>query len=64
MAISGSYPNVRFTDNLGREFSGKFEADRDQIAGNLGSSQLRFNRTDGDGRCSLPVLPTTSVAVP
>jgi hypothetical protein len=26
MAVTGSYPNVRFTDSLGRVFSGKFEA--------------------------------------
>ena len=64
MAVTGSYPNVRFTDSLGRVFSGKFEAHRDQIAGNLGSLQLRFNRIDRDGRCSWPVVTMTSPAVP
>jgi hypothetical protein len=65
VAVSGRYPNVRF-DLSGpvaiggeprfvvRAFSGKFEADRDQIAGNLESTPLRFNRIDTDGRCSGP----------
>ena len=63
VAVSGRYPNVRF-DLSGpvviggeprfvvRAFSGQFEADLDQIAGNLESTPLRFNRTDTDGRCS------------
>ena len=63
VAVSGRYPNVRFdlagTVVIGGEprfvvsaFSGTFEADRDQIAGNVGSTELRFNRIDTDGRCS------------
>jgi hypothetical protein len=49
--VTGPYPTVRF--DLGRRsFSGKFEADRDQIAGNLGNTPLRFNRIQTDGRCS------------
>lgn len=69
VAVSGRYPNVNF-DLSGpgpsvipggdpsfiiRVFSGKFEAGRDQIAGNLRDTPLRFNRisTDGQyGRCS------------
>ena len=60
MAVSGGYPNVRFTlrytDSVLGQFFGKFEADRDQIAGDLRSRHLRFNRTDTDGRCTWPVL--------
>jgi hypothetical protein len=52
--VSGSYPNVRFTTPSEFVFSGKFEADRNQIAGDLGpaATPLRFNRAEGDGRCS------------
>jgi hypothetical protein len=60
VAVSGRYPNVRFDLTgpvvIGGEprfvvsaFSGQFEADRDQIAGNLESTPLRFNRIDTDG---------------
>ena len=63
VTVSGRYPTVRFDltgpVSIGGEprfvvnsFSGKFEADRDQIAGNLGSTPLRFNRISTDGRCS------------
>lgn len=69
VAVSGRYPNVRFDLSgpvviPGREptfvvraFSGKFEADRDQIAGDLGNMPLRFNRIVTDGRCSGALLP-------
>jgi hypothetical protein len=61
--ITSLYPNVRFVHrytvelpgreptNVVIEFSGKFEADRDQIAGNYGSTPLRFNRF-GEARCA------------
>lgn len=50
--VGGEYPRITFT-GLGGTFSGTFEADRDQIAGNYGappSLQLRFVRSEG-GRC-------------
>lgn len=50
--VGGEYPQITFTA-LGGTFSGKFEADRDQIAGNYGappSTPLRFVRSEG-GRC-------------
>jgi hypothetical protein len=64
VTVSGRYPNVRFDLSgpgviagvepsfIVRVFSGKFEADRDQIAGNLRDTPLRFNRIGTDGRCS------------
>jgi hypothetical protein len=63
VVVSGRYPIVRF-DLVGtvvtggeprlvvQAFSGKFEADREQIAGNLERTPLRFNRIETDGRCS------------
>jgi hypothetical protein len=47
--VGGEYPRITFT-GLSNTFSGTFEADRDQIAGNYGSLQLRFVRSEG-GRC-------------
>ena len=50
--VEGDYPRITFT-GLGVMFSGTFEADRDQIAGNYGAPsllQLRFVRSEG-GRC-------------
>jgi len=53
--VEGVYPRITFT-GLNITFSGKFEADRDQIAGNYGSLQLRFFRSAG-GRCGgIPLL--------
>lgn len=51
--VSGDYPKVVFTDRRGATFSGKFEEDRDQIAGEYGASRipLRFTRSDS-GRCA------------
>ena len=54
--VSGKLPDVTFVaPGSGVMFAGKFEDDRDQIAGDLGSGQshipLRFTRT-GDGRCT------------
>jgi hypothetical protein len=52
--VSGDYPKVVFTvRSTGATFSGKFEDDRDQIAGDYGASRipLRFTRSDG-GRCA------------
>ena len=50
--VEGDYPRITFTGS-GVTFSGTFEADRDQIAGNYGAPsllQLRFVRSEG-GRC-------------
>jgi hypothetical protein len=63
VAVTGRYPSVRFDLSgpvvisseprfIVRVFSGKFEADRDQIAGNLRDLPLRFNRIGTEGRCS------------
>lgn len=53
--VSGELPDVRFVAGSGARFEGKFEDDRDQIAGDLGSGSehipLRFMRT-GEGRCA------------
>ena len=54
--VTGEYPHVTFTVPRSRAtFSGKFEAERDQIAGDLvfaegGPTPLRFNRS-ATGRC-------------
>ncbi len=54
--MSGELPDVTFVaPGSGARFAGKFEEDRDQIAGDLGSGAghipLRFTRT-GEGRCT------------
>ena len=54
--VGGELPDVTFVEpGSGRRFAGKFEDDRDEIAGDLGSGSghipLRFTRT-GDGRCA------------
>jgi len=47
--VGGQYPHVRFTYN-NRTFDGKYEKDRDQIAGDVGTGldhfSVRFSRTD------------------
>lgn len=71
LPVSGSYPNVRFVLEgpvivvgvpsarlVPRPFSGTLEPRRDQIAGTLGETPLRFNRIYGDGRCLPPVSGT------
>ena len=58
ITVVGDYPHVGFTvPGTTATFSGKFEADRDQIAGNLvafredsSPIQLRFTRSE-TGRC-------------
>ena len=54
--VRGDYPDVSFTAPNGATFSGRFEDDRDQIAGDYGSSTshraLRFSRSDGTGQCA------------
>lgn len=54
--VRGDYPKVSFTAPSGATFSGRFEDDRDQIAGDYkyGSSHkaLRFARSDSGGRCA------------
>lgn len=55
--VAGDLPAVTFTaPTNGARFSGEFEKDRDQIAGDLRSESghipLRFERSDGDGRCA------------
>jgi len=56
--VTGQYPHVRFTATLA--FDGKYEKDRDQIAGEYGTpalhNPLRFNRTDGPA-CFLTTSP-------
>ena len=62
--VSGELPTVMFAVPSGSRFAGKFEEDRDQIAGDLGSGTghipLRFVRSEG-GRCAgakpLPQAP-------
>ena len=54
--VSGELPTVTFVVPFsGARFDGKFEEDRDQIAGDLGSGAghipLRFVRAEG-GRCA------------
>jgi hypothetical protein len=58
--VSGDYPHVTFTVTqfgVTRSFAGKFEEDREQIAGNFGipddprATPLRFNRTETGGHC-------------
>jgi len=54
--VSGELPTVTFVlPFTGSRFDGKFEDDRDQIAGDLGSgpnhTSLRFVRSEG-GRCA------------
>ena len=69
LPVSGGYPNVRFelagpilvpgvpsARFVPRPFSGTFEPNRDQIAGTLGDTPLRFHRIYTDGRCSQPGL--------
>jgi hypothetical protein len=45
--VIGDYPKVSFTPSYAAKFSGKFEENRDQIAGDFsGQSPLRFLRSD------------------
>lgn len=55
--VSGELPTVTFVvPTGGARFRGKFEDERDQIAGDLGSGAghipLRFVRLEGEGRCA------------
>lgn len=53
--VSGELPMITFAVPTGSRFVGRFEDDRDQIAGDLGFGSghvpLRFMRSDG-GRCA------------
>lgn len=53
--VTGELPDLTFVMPSGARFTGTFEDDRDQIAGDLGPGQghipLRFTRTS-DGRCT------------
>lgn len=55
--VSGELPTVTFVSpGTGGQFAGKFEDDRDEIAGDLGFGSshipLRFVRSESGGRCA------------
>jgi hypothetical protein len=55
--VSGELPTVTFVvPSTGARFAGKFEEDRDQIAGDLGFGSghipLRFVRSEDGGKCA------------
>jgi hypothetical protein len=51
--VAGDYPHITFRvtrNGVTQSFSGKFEEDRDQIAGDFGTMPLRFGRASS-GHC-------------
>lgn len=49
--VGGDYPTIHFAAQSSGSFVGKFEEDRDEIAGDLGHIPLRFFRSES-GTCA------------